>query len=112
MPVPFSQEVTTFAAGLLARATDDPAGGDPFHALTTRFPELHPVLIAENLQWTEQLFRAASGVASSVRAGLLTRDQALDALQSSHRSFSPHVVAQALAHASHAAESVPQPPTC
>lgn len=96
MPVPFSQEVTTCAADLLAGAGD---GADPFEVLRLRFPQLHPILVAENLEWTKHLFSAALRLADSVRAGLLTQEQALDHLQSSHRSFGSHAVAQALAHA-------------
>lgn len=97
MPVPFSREVIAYAAELLS--TPGCGSSVPSDALKLRFPELHPVLIAENLQWTEQLFGAASELAASVRAGALTPEQALDHLLSNHRPYPQHVVSRALDYA-------------
>lgn len=99
MPVPFAPEVTTYAVELLAGSSGEAGDAvDPFDLLKRRFPRLHPVLIAEHLQYAEALFQSASSEAAMIRVGTLTQEQALDSLRARHPLFSSQSVAQALAY--------------
>ena len=99
MPVPFSSEVAACAVELLASRHEIGTAYDPFNALKARFPQLHPVLLAEHLGYAEALFRAAATDAALVRAGVFTDEQALTQLKSSQILFTPESVEQAFAYA-------------
>lgn len=99
MPVPFCPDVANDAVAVLADSQlASRAPGAAFEMMKARFPELHPVLIAEHLGFARALFRSAAMAAAQVHAGALSRDQASALLKSDHRLFSDQSIELALAY--------------
>lgn len=99
MSVPF---VAAVAVGAVEVATDPGlvalgvrASGA---ALASRFPDQHPLLVGEHLDYATMLVRAAAAAAAAVQAGTVSRGGALAALQHSHPGFAPESVERALAY--------------
>jgi hypothetical protein len=96
MPIPFAPEVAAYAVELLANVQiERGTASDPFEALEARFPELHPVLLAEHLGYAEELFRAAATNAALIRAGISSDEQALNNLKSSQILFNAESIERA-----------------
>ena len=67
-------------------------------ALQSRFPEQHPLLLGEHLDYATLLVRSATEAAARIDSGAISKDQALAELQHSYQSFPSESVGRALAY--------------
>ena len=68
-------------------------------ALCERIPDQHPILISEHLEFAEDVIESAKRLARQVKAGELSRAEALERLGKSFDSFASESIALALSFA-------------
>ena len=70
-----------------------------FEALCKRIPDQHPILIDEHLQFAADVIKSAKRLAGQVKAGELSRAEALERLEKSFEGFGDESIARALVFA-------------
>jgi hypothetical protein len=99
MSVPFIKEV---AEGAIEVLTNRGLVADGRQAVTTalerRFRKQHPILIGEHLDYAELVISDALKAAAKVKAGSISRTDALRQLQHGYNAFSNQSIERALSY--------------
>lgn len=99
MSIPF---MTPVAIGAVKIATDPVLLASGYQAMLTAlessFPEQHPLLVGEHLDYAILMVRSAVKAAAKVQSGSVSQADALAALQRGYISFPVHCVKRALAY--------------
>ena len=100
MSVPFVPNVALKAIEILTQAQYAQSGYNlRFEALCERIPDQHPILISEHLDFAADLIESAKRLAGQVKAGELSRAEALERLGKSFDGFGDESIARALVFA-------------
>jgi hypothetical protein len=91
--LPFIAEVAAGAVDILTRPI---VSETPTEILCKRFPKQHTLLISEHIAYASMLIQACHDKAEMLRAGVFSREKAINALTSSFTGFPVAAIKKAL----------------
>jgi hypothetical protein len=93
MSIPFIVEV---AAGAVDVLTAQDVSETPADRLCKRFPKQHPLLVIEHIDYASMLIQASKNKTKMLRAGAISREEAINALTKSFDGFPLTAIEKAL----------------
>jgi hypothetical protein len=85
MSVPFIIEVAAGAIDILTAPSI--LSDTPADALCKRFPWQHPLLVMEHIDYASMLIQSSKNKAKMIKAGSITREEAVKSLTNSFNGF-------------------------